>query len=75
MTAIPGTPQIQNTIPMKYFGTDVFAAPILGIIAALIMFLGGMAWLTTRIKHAMAKGEGYAILRCSYYPGYRSFRC
>lgn len=23
------------------------------------MFLGGMAWLTTRIKHAMAKGEGY----------------
>ena len=59
MTAIPGTPQIQNTIPMKYFGTDVFAAPILGIIAALIMFLGGMAWLTTRIKHAMAKGEGY----------------
>lgn len=59
MTAIPGTPQIQNTIPMKYFGTDVFAAPVLGIIAALIMFLGGMAWLTTRIKHAMAKGEGY----------------
>ena len=59
MTAIPGTPQIQNTIPMKYFGTDVFAAPILGIIAALIMFIGGMAWLTTRIKHAMAKGEGY----------------
>ncbi len=57
MTAIPGTPQIQNTIPMKYFGTDVFAAPILGIIAALIMFIGGMAWLTTRIKHAMAKGE------------------
>ena len=49
MTAIPGTPQIQNTIPMKYFGTDVFAAPVLGIIAALIMFIGGMIWLTTRI--------------------------
>lgn len=59
MTAIPGTPQIQNTIPMKYFGTDVFAAPVLGIIAAVIMFGCGMAWLTTRIKHAMAKGEGY----------------
>ena len=59
MTAIPGTPQIQNTIPMKYFGTDVFAAPVLGIIAALIMFIGGMIWLTTRIKHALAKGEGY----------------
>lgn len=59
MTAIPGTPQIQNTIPMGYFGTDVFAAPVLGIIAALIMLIGGMAWLTWRIKGAMAKGEGY----------------
>ena len=39
MTAIPGTPQIQNTIPMAYFGTDTFAAPILGIIAALIIAL------------------------------------
>ena len=26
---------------------------------SLIMFIGGMVWLTTRIKHAMAKGEGY----------------
>ena len=59
MTAIPGTPQIQNTIPMRFFGTDVFAAPILGIIAAAIMFGGGMLWLTRRIKAAMATGEGY----------------
>ncbi len=59
MTAIPGTPQIQNTIPMRFFGTDVFAAPVLGIIAAVIMFGGGMMWLTRRIKHAVAKGEGY----------------
>lgn len=59
MTAIPGTPQIQNTIPMAYFGTDTFAAPILGIVAALIMLLGGMFWLTTRLKKAKAAGEGY----------------
>ena len=59
MTAIPGTPQIQNTIPMAYFGTDAFAAPILGIVAALIMLLGGMFWLTTRLKKAKAAGEGY----------------
>lgn len=59
MTAIPGTPQIQNTIPMQYFGTDAFAAPVLGIIAAAIMLFGGMFWLTRRIKGAMAKGEGY----------------
>ncbi|MBP3816073.1 MAG: GntP family permease [Firmicutes bacterium] len=61
MTAIPGTPQIQNTIPMKYFGTDSFAAPILGVIAALIMFFGGCFWLKTREKAAVAKGEGYGV--------------
>ena len=59
MTAIPGTPQIQNAIPMQYSGTDGFAAPILGIIAAAIMLFGGMLWLTWRKNKAMAAGEGY----------------
>lgn len=39
MTALPGTPQIQNAIPMQYFGTDVYAAPILGIVASAVMLL------------------------------------
>ena len=59
MTAIPGSPQIQNTIPMRYFGTDAFAAPILGIVATVIMFSLGMLWINRRIKAAVAKGEGY----------------
>lgn len=59
MTAIPGSPQIQNAIPMKYFGTDAFAAPILGVVAACIMFFGGMWWLRTRYKKALANGETY----------------
>jgi H+/gluconate symporter-like permease len=29
MTALPGTPAIQNAIPMAYFGTTLFAAPVL----------------------------------------------
>ena len=45
MTALPGTPTIQNAIPAPFFGTTAFAAPGLGIIAALIMFGGGMLWL------------------------------
>ena len=36
MTALPGSPQIQNAIPMPYFGTDTYAAPIIGIVGALI---------------------------------------
>lgn len=59
MTALPGTPQIQNAIPMKYFGTDVYAAPIIGIIGAAIMLFGGLAWVQFRAKKAMAAGEGY----------------
>lgn len=60
MTALPGTPAIQNLIPMRFFGTDAFAAPGLGLIAAAGMFAGGMAWLTWRQRRAWAAGEGYA---------------
>lgn len=55
MTALPGTPAIQNAIPASYFGTDAFAAPLLGLLAGGIMALGGVAWLNLRI----ARGEGY----------------
>lgn len=59
MTALPGSPQVQNTIPMQYFGTDAFAAPVLGLIASVIMFGCGMLWLNRRAKKAKAAGEGY----------------
>ncbi|MBG9566439.1 GntP family permease [Brevibacillus agri] len=59
MDALPGTPQIQNIIPTTYFGTDAYAAPVVGIIGAIIVFVGGMAWLERRRKQAAAAGEGY----------------
>jgi H+/gluconate symporter-like permease len=59
MTAIPGTPAIQNAIPTRFFGTTTFAAPGLGMIAAVIMFAGGIAWLTYRQRNAALAGEGY----------------
>jgi len=59
MTAMPGTPAIQNAIPIPYYGTNVFAAPGLGIIASIIMLGGGLWWLLTRQAAAHAKGEGY----------------
>lgn len=61
MTALPGTPQIQNAIPMQYFGTDAYAAPVLGIIGSIIMGSTGIIWLQRRAKAAMARGEGYGI--------------
>jgi H+/gluconate symporter-like permease len=61
MTALPGSPQVQNTIPMQYFGTDSFAAPGMGILASVIMFVLGMMWLTRRANKAKAAGEGYGV--------------
>jgi H+/gluconate symporter-like permease len=59
MSALPGTPAIQNAIPMPFFGTTAFAAPGLGIITGIIMFALGTAWLTRRSTQARAAGEGY----------------
>ncbi len=59
MTALPGTPEIQNVIPMRYFGTDTFAAPFIGIIASVLMLVLGMVWLTYRVRKAHENLEGY----------------
>src|SRR5215472_13526576 len=48
MSALPGTPSIQNAIPMPHFGTTPFAAPGLGIIASAIMLGFGLWWLRRR---------------------------
>jgi H+/gluconate symporter-like permease len=56
MTALPGTPSIQNAIPMATFGTTPFAAPVLGIVAALVMLGFGMVWLRLR-AHWLAGEE------------------
>jgi H+/gluconate symporter-like permease len=59
MSALPGTPSIQNAIPMPFFGTTPFAAPGLGIIAALIMMGFGLWWLNRAEAAARRAGEGF----------------
>lgn len=63
MSALPGTPAIQNAIPMPFFGTTPFAAPGLGLIAGAIMFVGGLLWLRgcqTWTRAADPGAPGYA---------------
>jgi H+/gluconate symporter-like permease len=60
MTAMPGTPAIQNAIPMPFFGTTPFAAPGIGLIASLIMLLFGLAWLRFAEASARRAGAGFA---------------
>jgi H+/gluconate symporter-like permease len=59
LSAMPGTPAIQNTIPMPFFGTTPFAAPGLGIIATAIMLGFGLWWLGRAEASARKSGEGY----------------
>jgi H+/gluconate symporter-like permease len=60
MSALPGTPAIQNAIPIPFFGTTPLAAPGLGIIAAAIMLAFGLWWLGRAEAAARRKGEGWA---------------
>jgi H+/gluconate symporter-like permease len=59
MSALPGTPAIQNAIPMPFFGTTPFAAPGLGIIASAVMLGFGLWWLGRAEAAARRALEGY----------------
>lgn len=59
MDALPGTPQIQNSIPMKFFNTDLYAAPVFGTLGAIIVLVCGVSYLEWRKRKAQANGEGY----------------
>lgn len=59
MSALPGTPAVQNAIPMPFFATTPFAAPGLGIVASAIMLGFGLWWLSRAEAAARRAGEGY----------------
>ncbi len=59
MTAIPGTPQIQNIIPTTYYGTTAVAAPLMGIVAAVLIAVPGYLYLEWRCRDARKKGLGF----------------
>ena len=59
MDALPGTPQIQNIIPTGFFGTDTWAAPVLGTIGGVSILALGMMYLEWRRRVALRAGEGY----------------
>ncbi len=56
MTAIPGSPQIQNIIPTTYYQTTAAAAPLLGLVAAILIAVPGYIYLDWRIRCTRKKG-------------------
>ncbi len=76
MSAVPGTPAIQNAIPMPFFGTTPFAAPGLGLIATAIMLAFGLWWLARSESAAHRAGEGFGMAAATadtseHEPAYR----
>lgn len=58
MTCFPGTNQIHNIIPGSFFGTDIYAAPIVGLAGGLVVMVFGMLWINYRIKATASESYG-----------------
>ena len=59
MTMIPGSPQIQNIMPTRYMNTTAMAAPVLGLLGALIVFTLNVLYMKYCLKKVAEKGEVY----------------
>jgi H+/gluconate symporter-like permease len=59
MDSLPGSPQVQNIIPTTFFKTDTWAAPMLGTIGGIAIFITGMLYLESRRRAAVKASEGY----------------
>ena len=59
LTALPGTPSIQNVISATALNTSLFAAPWLGIIGGMTMFSLGLWYLERQRRQAAQNGEGF----------------
>ncbi|WCK56694.1 GntP family permease [Aneurinibacillus sp. Ricciae_BoGa-3] len=56
---MPGSPEIQNLIPTKFFHTTPWAGGVIGILIALGIAVAGCMYLMSTVKKAVARGERY----------------
>ena len=59
MTMVPGTPSIQNLIPIEYLGTDATAGPVLGTVSTIVYLVLSIIYLKIVIGRAEKKKEGF----------------
>lgn len=60
MTILPGTPSIQNVIPIKYLNTSLTAAAIPSILGSIGCVIFGLYYMKYTLKQSQLKGETYA---------------
>ena len=57
MTCLPGSTALTNVIPTQYLGTTLTAAPVLSIIATLMLMVMQVFYLKFALKKSRDKGE------------------
>ncbi|MCM3671534.1 GntP family permease [Mesobacillus maritimus] len=63
MTMLPGTPSIQNIIPINYLGTDVQSGAWIGIVATIVVLAINLWYLKFALKRSEKRGETYASMK------------
>jgi H+/gluconate symporter-like permease len=58
---LPGSPAIQNLIPIKYLGTDPKAAPVIGILSAVTCIVFGAWYIWFQLGRNEKRGEGFEV--------------
>ena len=59
MVFLPGTPSTQNLIPAEFFGTSIYAAPVIGIISSIVVFILDYLFYSWVVKRCAARGEHF----------------
>lgn len=56
---MPGSPEIQNLIPSKFFHTTPWAGGVIGMLCAVGIAVAGCIYLLRAVKKAVARGEHF----------------
>lgn len=60
MTVLPGTPAIQNVIPIQYLDTSLTAASIPSLLGSLGCVIFGLFYMKRCLNRSLAAGENYS---------------
>ncbi|MGN7477324.1 GntP family permease [Solibacillus silvestris] len=61
MTMLPGTPSIQNVVPTKYLGTQLTAAPLIGVIASIVAVGSGLWYMRSALNKSLKNKEAFKV--------------
>lgn len=63
MTMMPGSPSIQNVIPTKYLNTTVTAAPLIGIVATIVVIVFNSWYIRYALNKTKQQGQTYSNMK------------